>query len=187
MLQLYEPLSDITTAVQQSNCLRHERLHRNEKPYQCKYCNKRFNQKHNCLRHENQNNKHNSNCNSNNSKQRKCIRKRIRKYIKQTLNDGKITYKCSICDKRYALASSARVHYTAKHTTKYQCKYNGCNKCLINNFLKNFLLINSFFLFVNKQCFLIHIFITVCLFVINNVYFILCKFFFVNMLHSLLL
>ena len=55
------------------------------------------------------------------------------KCYKRLVNNGKTEYKCSVCNKNYKLSSSVTGHYFAKHTTRFKCNINNCNKCFASN------------------------------------------------------
>ena len=51
------------------------------------------------------------------------------KYCKKLMKNGKTEYKCNGCSKIYTQVTSAYRHYISKHTTRFQCNFNNCNKC----------------------------------------------------------
>ena len=55
------------------------------------------------------------------------------KYYKRLVNNDKTQYVCSICNKSYNLSGSVISHYVAKHTTRFKCTVNNCNKCFASN------------------------------------------------------
>ena len=51
-----------------------------------------------------------------------------------TSKNGKTKYKCHICSKIYDIKVSARSHFISKHTTRFECSFNDCNKCFASSY-----------------------------------------------------
>ena len=68
--------------------------------------------------------------------QRKCWdnENKSLKYCKTLMKNGKIEYKCNGCSKIYTNLTSASSHYICKHTTRFECNFNNCNKCFSSDY-----------------------------------------------------
>ena len=51
------------------------------------------------------------------------------KYYTKLMKNGKTQYKCKVCSKVCSSRSSVHSHYTQKHTTRFQCNFDDCNRC----------------------------------------------------------